>query len=252
MDAVVVQQAFVGVGTVVNVVAILIGSSLGLVLGGRLDERTRSTVTDALGLCTLVIAALSIVPITHAPINQAVGHGAAFVVIILAMLIGGLVGSALRVEDRINQLGEVARRHLVRDGGDHRFVDGFVTSTLVFCVGPLAILGPISDGLGHGADQLFVKSMLDGFASIAFASALGSGVLLSAFTVLLYQGAFTLVGRLLGSILPPAEIDALTIVGGIVLLGLSFRLLDVKKIRVADLLPALALAPVLVWLAGRL
>lgn len=252
MDHVVVQQTFVGIGTAVNVAAVVVGSLLGLAIGGRLDERTRATVTDALGLCTLVIAALSIVPITHAPINQAVGHGAAFVVIILAMLIGGLLGSALRVEDRIGHLGDLARRHLVRDGGDHRFVDAFVTSTLVFCVGPLAILGPISDGLGRGADQLFVKSMLDGFASIAFASALGPGVLVSALAVLVYQGAFTLVGLFLGSILPPAEIDALTIVGGIVLLGLAFRLLEVKRIRVADLLPALALAPVLVWLAGRL
>lgn len=248
----IVQQVFVGVGTVVNVITIVVGSLLGLAIGGRLSVQTRSTITDVLGLCTAVIAALSIIPITHPAINQKVGHGAGFTVIVIALLLGGLVGSALRVEDRLNLLGQRAKRHLVRGEGDHRFVDGFVTATLVFCVGPLAILGSISDGLGQGANQLFVKSVLDGFAAIAFASALGSGVMLSAVAVAIYQGALTLVGHALGSVLPPAEIDALTVTGGIVLLGLAVRLLDLKHVRVADLLPALVIAPALVAVAGLL
>lgn len=248
-----VLQAFVGVGTAVNVVAILVGSALGLVLGNRLGERTRSTLTDVLGLVVLVIGALSIVPVTHPELNQAVGHSAGFTVILIALLLGGLIGSELRLEDRLAWLGDWLRRRFPPTmSGNHHFVDGFVTATLVFCVGPLAILGSLSDGLGRGADQLFVKSILDGFASIAFASALGAGVAVSALAVALYQGLLTLLGYALGSVLPTAEIDALTVTGGIVLLGLGLRLLDVKQVKVADLLPALILAPAFVALARLL
>lgn len=248
-----VLQAFVGVGTAVNVVAILVGSALGLVLGNRLGERTRSTLTDVLGLVVLVIGALSIVPVTHPELNQAVGHSAGFTVILIALLLGGLIGSELRLEDRLAWLGDWLRRRFPPTmSGNHHFVDGFVTATLVFCVGPLAILGSLSDGLGRGADQLFVKSILDGFASIAFASALGAGVAVSALAVALYQGLLTLLGYALGSVLPTAEIDALTVTGGIVLLGLGLRLLDIKQVKVADLLPALILAPAFVALARLL
>lgn len=248
----IVQQAFVGAGTIVNVVTIVVGSLIGLAVGGRLGVQTRSTITDVLGLITAVIAGLSIIPVTHPDLNAAVGHQAGFTVILLSLLVGGIIGSALTIEDRLNLLGERAKRHFSRGAGDHRFVDGFVTATLVFCVGPLAVLGSLSDGLGRGADQLYVKAILDGFSAIAFASALGGGVLLSAVAVALYQGTLTLLGRLLGTLLTAAEIDALTVTGGIILLGLSIRLLGIKQVRVADLLPALVLAPVLVAAAGLL
>lgn len=248
----IVQQAFVGAGTIVNVLTIVIGSLIGLAVGGRLGVQTRSTITDVLGLITAVIAGLSIIPITHPDLNAAVGHQAGFTVILLALLVGGIIGSALTIEDRLNLLGEQAKRHFSRGSGDHRFVDGFVTATLVFCVGPLAVLGSLSDGLGRGADQLYVKAILDGFSAIAFASALGGGVLLSALAVAVYQGTLTLVGHLLGTLLTTAETDALTITGGIILLGLAVRLLGIKQVRVADLLPALVLAPALVAVAGAL
>ena len=162
---------FIGLGTTVNVVAIVVGSLLGLGVGSRLTARTSSTVTDVLGLVTVVIGALSIMPLTQPTLSDAVPGGAALIVILLALLAGALTGSALRIEDRMNDLGEWVHRKL---GGaeDSHFVDGFVTASLLFCVGPLAILGSLNDGLGRGADQLLIKSVLDGFASIAFASTL--------------------------------------------------------------------------------
>ena len=161
---------------------------------------------------------------------------------------GALTGSALRVEDRLEDIGHWARRRFGADG-DSRFVNGFVTATLVFCVGPLTILGSLSDGLGRGADQIFVKAVLDGFASIAFAASLGIGVLASAVGVLVIQGGITLVGYLLGDVIPPAQVEALTVAGGIILMGLGIRLLGLKDIKVADLLPALVYAPLFVGLA---
>ncbi|GAA1398433.1 DUF554 domain-containing protein [Luteococcus peritonei] len=242
---------FVGVGTVVNVTTVVLGSLLGLALGHRLPQRTSSTVTDVLGLFTLVIGASSIMPMFGERLNQAVGHGAVMVVILLAMMAGALTGSALRVEDRLEDVGGWARRRFGADG-DSRFVNGFVTATLVFCMGPLTILGSLSDGLGRGADQIFVKSVLDGFASIAFAASLGIGVLASAAGVLVIQGGITLVGFLLGDVIPPAQVDALTVAGGIILLGLGIRLLGIKDIRVGDLLPALVFAPLFVSVAERI
>ena len=239
---------FVGAGTVVNVITVVLGSLVGLALGSRLGERTTSTVTDVLGLFTLVIAASSIAPLFGEVLQQAVGHGAVMVVVLLALMAGALTGSALRVEDRLEDIGHWARRRFGADG-DSRFVNGFVTATLVFCVGPLTILGSLSDGLGRGADQIFVKAVLDGFASIAFAASLGIGVLASAVGVLVIQGGITLVGFLLGDVIPPAQVEALTVAGGIILMGLGIRLLGLKDIKVADLLPALVYAPLFVGLA---
>ncbi len=236
----------------VNVVAVLVGAGLGLLVGQRLPERTRTVVTDALGLATMVIAAFNIIALDSADLRAAVPHGAGFTVILVALLAGSVLGSTLRIEERIAQFGEWARHRLSAPGDDGRFVDGFVTSTLVFCVGPLTILGSLSDGLGRGAEQLYVKSVLDGFAALAFASALGRGVLLSAASVGVFQGILTVLGWGLGKSLPAAEIDALTVTGGIILLGLGIRLLDLKKVRVADMLPALVLAPIFVALCRLL
>jgi uncharacterized membrane protein YqgA involved in biofilm formation len=125
-----------------------------------------------------------------------------------------------------------------------------VTATLVFCVGPLAILGSLNDGLGRGSEQLLVKSVMDGFASVAFASALGLGVVFSIIPLALYQGGLTLLGLALGDFLSTAQVDALGATGGVILLGLGVTLAGIKKIRVGDLIPALLFAPLLVWLVG--
>jgi hypothetical protein len=240
-----------GTGTALNVAAIVIGSGIGVALGERLPERTREVVTDGLGLLTLLVAALTCVAVKDAALIQATGKAGPVLVVLGAILIGGIIGSLLRLESRVEDLGHWLRAKLVKNDQDQRFVEGFVSASLVFCIGPLAILGSISDGLGNGIDQLALKAALDGFASIAFAAALGWGVAASALSVALYQGLWTLVGVIAGGVLPPAEIAAMTVVGGILLVGVSIRLLRLRDLPVADLLPAVVIAPMLTGLISH-
>jgi len=285
----------IGLGTIINIVAILIGSAIGVALGHRLPQRTRDVVIDGLGLLTLLVAALSAAAILDPAVAESVG--AAGVLIVLgSLLIGGIVGSLLRIESRLEGLGETIRRRLSRasqpsstdvsnsvdeagpldvEGGpvdvevegaladsgldddaglDSRtsFVEGFVTASLVFCVGPLAILGSLSDGLGLGIDQLALKSVMDGFASIAFAATLGWGVAASAVVVGIYQGSLTVLGWALGSVMDGAQIALLTATGGLLLVGIALRLLRIRHVPVGDLLPALIVAPLLTALVAAL
>lgn len=242
-----------GVGTALNVGAILVGSGAGVLLRGRLPQRTRDVVTDALGLVVLLVAATSAVDVGNSDFRDAVGHSAPVLIVLGALVVGGIAGSLLRVEQRLEEFGEVLRRRLVRDsGGPSRFVEGFVVASLVFCVGPLAVLGSFQDGLGHGIDLLALKSTLDCFAAMAFAAALGWGVAASAISVGILQGALTVVGFFLGDLLPAAEVAALNATGGLLLVGVALRLLRIKPLPVADLLPALAVAPALTWLVQTL
>lgn len=264
----------VGLGTIINMVAILLGSAIGVVLGHRLPQRTRDVVTDGLGLVTLMVAALSAAAILSPALREVVGSWAVMVVL-AAIIIGGIAGSLWRIEDRLESLGarvqhavarrreKAAQRTSVDTGGSDMategepseadsakalmFVDGFVTASLVFCIGPLGILGSLSDGMGRGLDQLALKSALDCFASIAFAASLGWGVAASALAVGAYQGFWTLLGWTLGDVLAEAQIAALTATGGLLLVGVALRLLRLNTMRVGDLLPALAIAPLLVW-----
>lgn len=227
----------------------LVGAGLGLLLGNRLPERTRDLVTDALGLVTLLIAALSCMSVLDPALSATVGPSAPVLIVLGSLLIGGIAGSLLRLEERVEGLGGWLQRRLgggVGSSDRQRFIDGFVTASLVFCTGPLTILGALNDGLGNGAEQLFLKSALDGFAAIAFAAAFGWGVMASVLTVLTVQGALTLVGLALGDVLPDAHLAAITAVGGLLLVGIALRLLRIREIAVADLLPALLVAPLLV------
>lgn len=244
-----------GTGTLLNVAAIVVGSALGVALGDRLPQRTREVVTDGLGLVVLLIAALSAAAVLEPAFRDAVGPGGPVLIVLGAVLLGGILGSLLRLEDRMESLGGWLRRRLVRDADAthaHRFVEGFVSASLVFCVGPLAVLGSLSDGLGTGIEQLALKAALDGFASIAFAAALGWGVAASALAVLVYQGFWTLLGVVLGDLLPEAAVAAITATGGLLLVGVALRLLRVRDVPVADLLPALVVAPVLTALVTAL
>jgi hypothetical protein len=270
----------IGAGTALNVTSILVGSAVGVALGGRFPARTRELVTDALGLVTLLVAAMSAAAVVDPALRAATGSGAPVLIVLGSLLVGGIGGSLLRIEAGVETLGERVRRTAARvatrrDGGpagdrdagptgsdppsdgqrrvEHeRFVEGFVTASLVFCVGPLTVLGALSDGLGRGIDQLVLKSSLDGFASIAFAASLGWGVAASALSVLVVQGAWTAVGALLGEVLPEAHVAALTATGGLLLVGVGLRLLRVRQVPVADLLPALLVAPLLTEAVVRL
>ena len=238
---------FVGFGTVANVATVVVGSGLGLLVGHRLAPHVRTTVTSALGLVTLLIAGQAAVAVSDPMFTDAVGSSAPMLIVLGSLVVGGVVGSALRLEDRIESLGGWLQGRLSRGDGDgrDRFVEGFVISSLVFCIGPLTILGSINEGLGNGADQLLLKATLDGFAALAFAASFGIGVMASAISVGAIQGSLTLLGALLGSFLPDAHLAALTATGGLILVGVALRLLDLRTFAVADLLPALVMAPIL-------
>ena len=212
---------FIGLGTVANVVAVAAGAGLGLLLGDRIPERTRHTITDVLGLITMVLGIGSALTLSSQAMTDAVGTGAPMLIVLGSLLVGAVVGSGLRIEDRLENGAEWLRKRFADTGEAGTFVSAVVTPTLLFCVGPLMILGTLSDGMGRGADQLLVKSVLDGFASIAFASSLGWGVLFSAVAVGVLQGGMTVAAFLLGDLFSAAQIDALTATGGVILIGLG-------------------------------
>jgi uncharacterized membrane protein YqgA involved in biofilm formation len=274
---------FPGVGTVINVATVLVGSALGLLLGARLPTRTRDTVTDALGLVTLLIGALSAAEVRSAALSEAVGSAAPVLIVLGSLLLGGIAGSLLDIEARLEGFGGCLRTRLGRRrqtpagtprgetpsrdvsagtlppdssppelAARERFIEGFVTASLVFCVGPLTILGSLSDGLGRGADQLILKAVLDGFAAIAFAASLGVGVMASVVAIVAVQGSLTVVGVLVGDVLPEANLAAVTATGGLLLLGVGLRLLQIRAMPVGNLLPALLVAPVLVSVVSAL
>ena len=238
---------FVGVGTLVNVLAILVGSSLGIAAGSRITKKSQTLITDVLGLITALGAASALSPLWSPIFESSLPKGSTLLVILAAMLLGGLIGSALSLENRLDAFGENLRRRF-RAAEESPFVEGFVSASLLFVIGPLAILGSVSDGMSQGIDQLVLKSSLDFFAAMAFASTLGWGVAASAIPVAIYQGFWTLIGLGLGSVLSQYQIDAMTICGGLMLVGIALRLLDIKKIPVANLLPALVIAPALATL----
>lgn len=252
-----------GAGTALNVATVLAGSGLGVLVGQRLPERTRAVVTDGLGLVTLLIAAISAASVVDPQLARAVGSSAPVLIVLGAVLVGGILGSLLRIEARLEGVADALRRALLRGGAGGeggrapaslrhaRFVEGFVTASLVFCVGPLTILGSLDDGLGRGIDKLALKATLDGFASIAFAASLGWGVAASAIAVLVVQGVLTALGAAVGGFLPEPHLLAVTATGGLLLAGVGLRLLQIRQVPVGDLLPALFVAPVLVEIVAR-
>lgn len=235
---------FPGIGTIINIATIIGGASIGVLIGNRMKIKTRDLLTDVLGLVTFLGAGSALIPLWSRRYIDSLPSGWALLVVLGSLLIGGLIGSALNLEDRLDGLGEKLRR---RFGASHDspFVEGFVSASLLFAIGPLAILGSISDGMSTGIDQLLLKSTLDFFAAMAFATSLGWGVAVSALPVGLYQGAWTLIGLALGKVLDGYQVDAMTVVGGIMLLCIAFRLLKIKSVAVGNLLPALAIAPLL-------
>lgn len=225
-------------GTLLNILAVLVGGALGLLFGARLPERLKSTVISGLGLFTAVIGIQMFLK-TENPL-----------IVLGALLAGALLGEWWKLEDGLAWLGGwLESRFMGASGGSNRFIRGFMTASLLFCVGPMAILGSIQDGLTGDYNLLAVKSVLDGFAALAFASTLGVGVLFSALVILVYQGGISLLAAQLNAIVTPSMMNEMTAVGGVILLGLAVSsLLEIKKIRTGNFLPALAIAPLIVWL----
>jgi uncharacterized membrane protein YqgA involved in biofilm formation len=238
----------IGLGTIINLLAIVIGTVAGVLIGNRLSEKTSRVVTDGLGLVVLVLGGLNVVAVLDDELVGAVGPGIPLLIVIGAILIGGVIGSALKIEQHLESFGAVLQKRFAGKGtkdSKEKFVTGFVNASLVFTIGPLAILGALSDGLGKGIEQLATKSILDGFASLAFAASLGWGVALSAIPVGIWQGLLTAVAFAVGSVMSAPVIAALTATGGVLLLGVGLRLLQLRQVAVGNMLPALIVAPVL-------
>ncbi len=242
---------FPGIGTLINIITIITGATLGVLVGNRMSSKTRTLLTDVLGMVTLLGAGSALIPLWSDRYVSSLPEGWSLLVVLGSLLIGGLVGSFFKLEDRLDNLGENLRVRF-KASSDSPFVEGFVSASLLFAIGPLAILGSISDGMGNGIDQLILKSTLDFFAAMAFATSLGWGVAVSALPVGIYQGVWTVIGLGLGEILDGYQIDAMTIVGGIMLICIAFRLLNIKQVAVGNLLPALAIAPLFALLMHSL
>lgn len=235
-----------GLGTLINVVAIAAGTGVGLLIGPKVPERMRTTILQTVGLVVVVIG-----------VTQAAGSRN-IVFPLVALVVGGIIGEVLGLEERVDGLGERIRRRVERDSDPtthpkqrSTFVEGFVAATLLYGVGPLAILGSIDDGLRHDPQLLIVKAALDGLVSIVFASTLGWGVGFSAIPILVYQGALTLGAGAADRVLTTRMVIEMTAAGGVMVMGIGVRLLELKQIRVASLLPALLLAPIGVALFAR-
>jgi uncharacterized protein len=227
-----------GLGTLLNVVAVAIGTTVGVLFGARITDRFRLVVMQAIGLVVVTLGVLE----ARATRNA--------VILLASLLAGGLIGEALRLEDRLADLGGAIQRRVgertAAPEGRARFVEGFRLSSIVFCVGPLTILGSIQDGLNGHIDLLATKSMLDGFAAMAFAVTYGWGVAASILTIVVVQGSLTAAAVGLHHVLTARMVAEMSAVGGVILVGLGLRLLEIKEIRVASFLPALVIAPVLV------
>ena len=229
-------------GTIVNVAAVLAGTLIGTLVGGRLPGGIHERVLFGLGMVTLAIG------IDNA-LQWNEGDGGRVLLSVLgAVLLGGIAGELLRIEDRLQALGDFLQRRFAGPG--HSTVsEAFFTASLLFCVGPLTVLGSIADGLRGDHELLFTKSVLDGFASIALSAALGWGVALAAISVLVIQGALTLGADLFKEILTGEKLYALTSAGGVLIIGISLKLLSIKDVKVGNYLPALIFAPLIVAIA---
>jgi uncharacterized membrane protein YqgA involved in biofilm formation len=232
-------------GTLLNIATVLIGTTLGLLVGRRMPERMQQSLTAGLGLFTLAIGLSMALRIFGDPIVQP-GDDLA---VLAALLIGVVAGELARLSDGLDALGAWFQRRLSRGERPSRIAQAFVTASLVFCVGPLTILGSLENGLTGDITLLAVKSLLDGVASIAFAAALGAGVYLSVATILVVQGGIAAGAFLLRDVMDPITVLAVSAVGGLILLGVGLLLLDIKRLRVASFLPGLLIAPFLVRLA---
>ncbi|MEJ5198937.1 MAG: DUF554 domain-containing protein [Anaerolineae bacterium] len=239
-------------GTLINTATVIVGATAGVMLGNRLPEKMRQTVLSGLGLMTLVLGMTMAIQTRNALIP------------LFSVLIGGIIGEALHIEDGLERVGRWFEAQLGRRNGapavapGHATItQGFITASLVFCVGPMTILGSIQDGLMGDFTLLTIKATLDAFAGMALAASLGAGVILSALTVFGFQGALSLLALLFGTALGGVTRETLWVVemtatGGVVILSIGFLLLDIKRIRAANLLPAIFIAPALVLILGRL
>lgn len=224
------------IAAVVNAVVVVLGGLLGLLLGGRLKEEHTQTLINALGICTMVIGVTSAITTSN------------ILIVIICLVIGTIIGEALKIEHRLDSLGDWLKAKVAKNGGG-RFTEGFVTASLLFCVGSMAIMGSFDAGLRGDYNTIFAKSALDTVMAVTFAATMGVGVLFSGASVLIYQGALTLLAGLVEPYLSAPVVVEMSAVGGIMLIGTGMNIIGLTKerIKVGNMLPAIVL-PV-IWFA---
>ena len=227
-----------GLGTLINAGLVVLGSGLGVLIGDRIPEQMRITLLQVIGLVTIALGVSDAIDTRN------------MVFPLVGMAVGALIGELLAIESRLERLGERLQRRFARDaggdGGEGKFVKGFVTASALYCIGPLTVLGAIEYASGQTPQLYIIKGSLDGFVSIMFAAMYGIGVAFSALSVLLVQGSLTLGGAGLDAVLDDRMRTELFAAGGIAVIGIGLNLLQVTKIRLANLLPGLVITPVLV------
>ena len=225
-----------GLGTLINTATVLAGGGLGLLIGDRIPDRIRVIIVQVIGLATIAIGLRDVMKTDN------------MVFPLVGMVFGAIIGELLRIEDRLTSIGETLRRKFSKPDSESKFVTGFVTASLLFCVGPLTILGAIEDASGKTPQLYIIKGTLDGFMMIIFSALYGIGALFSAASVFIVQGSLTLFGTSLDSILTERMRLELFAAGGLAVLAIGLNLLEIKKIRLGSLLPGLVITPVLVWI----
>ena len=225
-----------GLGTLINTATVLAGGGLGLIIGNRIPDRVRTIIVQVIGLVTIAIGLRDVIKTDN------------MVFPLVGMVFGAIIGEMLRIEDRLESLGEVLRRKFSKPDNESKFVTGFVTATLLFCVGPLTILGAIEDASGKTPQLYIIKGTLDGFMMIIFSALYGIGALFSAASVFVVQGSLTLFGTSLDTLLNDRMRLELFSAGGLAVLAIGLNLLEIKKIRLGSMLPGLVITPLLVWI----
>ena len=225
-----------GLGTIINTTTVLAGGGLGLLIGNRIPDRIRVIIVQVIGLVTIAIGLRDVINTDN------------MVFPLVGMVLGAIVGELLRIENRLEHLGEILRRKFTKPESESKFVTGFVTATLLFCVGPLTILGAIEDASGKTPQLYIVKGTLDGFMMIIFSALYGVGAIFSAVSVFVIQGSLTLFGTSLDALLTERMRLELFAAGGLAVLAIGLNLLEIKRIRLGSLLPGLVITPILVWL----
>jgi uncharacterized membrane protein YqgA involved in biofilm formation len=233
-------------GTLLNVATVLLGTAVGVLIGRRMPARMQESLTTGLGFFTLILAVSMGIRLFTDPAFRP-GDDLA---VLAALLAGVAIGELLRLHDGLEALGAWFQRRLATGDTPSHLAEGFITASLVFCVGPLTILGSLQNGLTGDMELLAIKSLLDMVAAVAFAAALGPGVGLSVITIVVVQGGLSLAASALSPVMDDLTIAAITATGGLILLGVALRLLELKAVRVANFLPALVLAPIFIQFAA--
>ena len=225
-----------GLGTIINTITVLSGGILGLLIGDKVPERIRVIIVQVIGLTTLAIGLRDVMDTAN------------IVFPLVGMVLGGIIGELMRIEDRLASVGEFLRRRFARTSSESTFVNGFVTASLLFCVGPLTILGAIEDASGKTPQLYIIKGTLDGFMTIIFTTLYGVGAIFSAVSVFVVQGSLTVFGTSLDNLLTDRMRIELFSAGGLAVIAIGINLLEIKKIRIGSLLPGLVVTPFLVWI----